>query len=112
VRYAYRVTPGLAELLELPVQQGLLLVEIQPGSPLTQGNVRGAQKEAILGNQRIFIGGDVLTAVNGQEITSLDALQLLLETEHRVGDQVDVTVVRAGESITVPLTLAEEPMAQ
>jgi len=112
VDYAYRVTPGLADLLKLPVKHGLLLVEIRPDSPLARHNVQGAQKEAILGNQRIYIGGDILTAVNGQAIASLDELQVLLETRHRVGDKVDVTVNHAGADQTITMELAEEPAAQ
>ncbi|RMF05981.1 MAG: PDZ domain-containing protein, partial [Chloroflexi bacterium] len=109
VKYAYKITPGLAEVLDLPATQGLLLVEIYRGSPLAQNNVHGAQKEAIVGNQRIFIGGDILAAINGQAVNSLDELQTLLETQFTVGDTVDVTVIRAGQKITIPLQLGEEP---
>ena len=49
IRYAYRVTPGLATALELPVERGLLIVEMYDNGPLAQANVRGAQKEAIFG---------------------------------------------------------------
>ncbi len=110
IRYAYRLTPGLADTLELPVDQGLLLVEIFPGSPLAEIGARGAQREAILGNQRIFIGGDVLTALDEQPITSLDELSRLLESNYQVGDSVVVTLQRAGREIAVTVTLAEEPL--
>lgn len=112
VQYAYRLTSGLANLLTLPVDRGLLLVEIYQGSPLDTAGVRGAQKETIVGNQRIYVGGDILTAVNGQKITSLDDLQTLLETQHRVGDAVEVTFVRDGQPQTLSLSLAEEPTTQ
>ena len=57
VRYAYRLTPRLAESLELPVAAGLLLVELYRDGPLVINGVQGAQQEVILGNQRVFIGG-------------------------------------------------------
>lgn len=110
IRYAYRLTPGLADTLELPVDQGLLLVELFPDSPLAEMGAKGAQQEAILGNQRIYIGGDVLTALDGKPITRLDELSRLLESNYQVGDPAVVTLLRDGQEITVTITLAEEPL--
>jgi S1-C subfamily serine protease len=110
VRYAYRLTPGLADILELPIDQGLLLVELYRGSPLALKGVQGAQQEAILGNQRIFIGGDILTTIDEEEVISIDSLQTLLETKYQVDDTVNVTLLRNDEARTITVELAEEPM--
>ena len=112
IRYAYRLTPGLASTLELPVNQGLLLVELYQGSPLDQWGAKGAQREATLGNQRIFSGGDILTAIDDHPIASLEELYRLLESEYQVDDPLTVTLWRDGQSITATLTLAEEPFRQ
>lgn len=109
IRYAYRLTPGLARALELPVTKGLLLVELFPGSPLAAQGVKGAQQEAILGNQRIYIGGDILTAVDDHELTTLEELDTFLETNYQVGDSVTVTLQRGDEEKTLSVTLAEQP---
>jgi S1-C subfamily serine protease len=109
VRYAYPLSPQLAQALELPVEQGLLLVELIPGSPLAAAGVRGAQQEVILGNRRLYIGGDVLTALDNQPITSLENLETMLETRYQVGDSVTVTLIREGQEQTVNITLTEEP---
>jgi putative serine protease PepD len=111
IRYAYKITPGLSELLNLPVDQGLLLVELWEIGPLAQNDVRGAQEEVIYGNQRVFIGGDILVALNGQVVTSLEQLDLLL-ADYRVGDPVEVTIIREGQERTVNLNLGEEPVAR
>jgi S1-C subfamily serine protease len=112
IRYAYRLSPGLADTLQLPVEQGLLLVELYQDGPLDTNDVRGAQQEVILGNQRIFVGGDILTAIDGQAIASLEELYLLLETEHQVGDSVTVTLIRDDREMNVTVTLGEEPVRQ
>lgn len=109
IRYAYRLTPALAKVLDLPVEQGLLLVELFQGSPLDAEGVRGAQQEVILGNQRLYVGGDVLTRVDDQEVTSLEELEILLETRYQVGDIVTVTLLRDGQEQSDKVTLAEEP---
>jgi S1-C subfamily serine protease len=109
IRYAYAVTPGLAEILRLPVDYGLLIVQLFDGSPLLAAGVRGAQSEAILGNQRVFIGGDILTAVDGVTIRRLEQLETLLEDTYRVGDSVTITLRRGTEEVTATVQLAEAP---
>lgn len=109
LRYAYAVSPGLAELLKLPVGRGLLIVQLYDGSPLAAANVRGAQDEAIIGNQRVYIGGDILVAVNDQPIGRIQELETLLEDNYRVGDTVNVTMMRGTEEFTIAVQLAEEP---
>jgi putative serine protease PepD len=109
IRYAYRLTPGLAEALSLPIERGLLLVELYPGGPLDAAGVRGAQQEVIVGNQRIFVGGDILTAINDGEILSLEELEVLLETRHKVGDTVEVTLLQDGQETNLSVELTEDP---
>ena len=109
IRYAYAITPGLAETLKLPVSQGLLLVQLYDGSPLMDADLHGAQSEAIVGNQRVYIGGDVITSVADEPVTSLSQLESFLEDNYRVGDSVQVTYVRGGQSSTLTVELGEEP---
>ncbi len=110
IRFAYRLTPDLAKILDIPVDQGLLLVEFYRNSPLALSSLREARQEVWLDNERIYIGGDVLVAVNGKPITSLNDVQTLLETYYRIGDEVVLVVVREGVEMEVKVRLAEEPL--
>lgn len=112
IHYAYRLSPGLAEMLELPVAEGLLLVELQRDGPLAMGGVRGAQQEAVMGNQRIFIGGDILVAVDDKPIANPEELQILLEKNYQVGDTVTATLLRGEQELKIDIALAEEPTGQ
>lgn len=109
VRYAYSITPRLAEILELPSTTGLLLVQLNEGGPLAQAGVLGAQREALLGGQRIYLGGDILLAVDGHAISTVDGLETFLEDNYGVGDGVTISLLRDGQSLEVSVTLAEEP---
>jgi S1-C subfamily serine protease len=109
IRYAYALTPGRAKTLQLPVEEGLLLVQLFDGSPLDDADVRGAQREVILGNQRVYVGGDILLRVNDVPITRLEQLETLLEDHYHVGDSVTVTLLRDTQEYTVTVTLTEEP---
>jgi len=108
IRYAYAITPGLAQSLRLPVNAGLLLVQLDKGSPLEKVGVLGAQKEAILGNRRVYIGGDILAAVDGTPIVSVEQLQLLQE-QHQIGDTVTVSLLHDGTPFDRQVALTEEP---
>jgi S1-C subfamily serine protease len=110
IRYAYRLTPGLAEVLRLPATQGLLLVQIDTDSPLATAGALGAQREAILGNQRVYVGGDILLSVDGVDIESTNQLEMWLERNHQLGDTVQVTLLRDGRQIQATVELAEEPI--
>jgi S1-C subfamily serine protease len=90
----------------------LLLVELQRGGPLDAVGAVGAREEAIVGNQRMFVGGDILTAVNGQPIAGPEELQILLESNYKVGDSVTVTLLRQGQEMTMETALTEEPARQ
>jgi S1-C subfamily serine protease len=109
IQYAYPITPNLADALGLPVDSGLLLVQMYTGSPLERAEVRGAQREAVLGNRRVYLGGDILTAVDGQPVSSLEKLQLLLENNYRVGDTVILSLIREDRPFEMQVQLAEEP---
>ncbi len=109
IRYAYALSPGLAEALDLPVEQGLLLVQLVDGAPLATQGVRGARREAILGNQRVFLGGDILTEVDGRPVTSQSELDRQLETTRGVGDVVSLTLIRDGQPLSLQVTLSEAP---
>jgi S1-C subfamily serine protease len=109
IRYAYPISPGFAEILKLPISQGLLLVQIYDSSPMAGAGVRGAQREAIIGNQRVYIGGDILVAVDSYPITRLQQLEALLEENYRVGDTVILTILRDNVEMELPVELVEEP---
>ncbi len=108
IRGGYKITPSLTGALKLPVEQGILLVELYGDSPLASLGIVGFQEDIIVGNQRIFAGGDILVAVDGQPLTSLETLQILLETQYQVGDVVTVTLYRNGQQFTLEATLTEE----
>jgi S1-C subfamily serine protease len=95
--------------MEVPVEQGLLVVEVVPGSSAAQAGIRGSDRVVRLGNARVPLGGDIITALNGKPIADFQELTVYLETGTQVGDRVEVTLIRDGREMTVTVTLAERP---
>jgi S1-C subfamily serine protease len=63
----------------------------------------------LLGNLRIPLGADYVLAIGDTPIRTRQDLTVLLETRHRVGDVVDVSLWRDGNVIQVPVELGPRP---
>ncbi|MEZ4632682.1 MAG: trypsin-like peptidase domain-containing protein [Deinococcales bacterium] len=108
INRAYQINKRVSDLLRLPVEQGLLLVQLSRQSPLLDKGVRGAQREVIINNQSVFVDGDILISVDGTAIESPSDLSSLLENHYLVGDEVNVSLVRERRVFDVKVVLAEE----
>jgi len=107
LRSGYSLSPGLAEVLQLPVSQGILIVQVEAGGPLDRVGVLGAQQEVIIGNRRAYVGGDILLQINDHPITGVDNLESHIEDTYRMGDNVRLLLLRERQEYEVTVTLAE-----
>ncbi len=105
----YDITPELAEALRLPVEEGILVAQLYRDGPAQEAGVQGATQQAIVGNRRMLLGGDVLTAVNDTPIADWNALQEYLALQTKVGDVLTLTLLRDGEILELPITVAAQP---
>ena len=108
------LTPERAQVLrqggmEIPVEEGLIVLETAPDGPFDQAGIRGPDQVVRVGNTRIPVGMDIVTAINDEPIPDFKELTVYLETETQVGDTVHVTLIRNGQEMTVAITLAERP---
>jgi len=95
--------------VDVTVDEGLLLVEVVRDGPAERAGLRGGDQIVRLGNFQIALGGDIITAIDGELVTDLQELTVYLETQTQVGDTVEVTYVRDGVEERVPVTLTERP---
>jgi S1-C subfamily serine protease len=91
--------------------EGLLVLDTTARGPADDAGLQGGSQWLRIGRYQLPVGGDIITAVNGQPTADVESLTVYLETETSIGDTVELTVVRDGKEITVPLTLGEEPQA-
>lgn len=105
----YSVTPALAELLELPVDHGVMILQLVRGGPAHTAGIRGANREILVYNRRVPVGGDIIVAIDGIQIKDMDQMIQYLETKTRVGQVVKVTVLRDGQKLDISVELGELP---
>ncbi|MDD3904593.1 MAG: PDZ domain-containing protein, partial [Sphaerochaeta sp.] len=101
-----QLTPQLVSYAKLEVDKGVLISQLVSGGFAEKAGLRGGTQMVQYGSSVIYLGGDVITAINGEEIADLNDLYLaLLNT--RSGEKVKVTVNRKGESKTLEVQLIE-----
>jgi len=96
----------LAQALDLPVEEGLLVETAAKGGPAAAAGVRGGDRVAQAGMQRIAIGGDVIVAIDGAKVSNTMDLNIILNRK-RPGDTVTLTVYRGGKKLDIPVKLGE-----
>ena len=103
------VTPALVEAMNLPVERGAYLVQIAPGGPAEQAGLQGANNMVMVRGRSVEVGGDVITAINGQPVRSSDDLLTYITLNTRPDQEVTLTVVRGGATQEVPVRMGVRP---
>jgi len=96
----------LAEALDLPVQEGLLIEAVTRGGPAAAAGLHGGDRQVLAGMRRIAIGGDVIIAIDDQKIASPFDMNVILNRK-RPGDTVKVSIYRGGKRMDIPVKLGE-----
>jgi len=85
--------PAIAAANDLPVDQGNFVQGVEEGSPAEDAGLEE---------------GDIVTAVDGTEISLARTLPNIL-LDYQPGDEIELTVLRDDDEQTLPLTLGEAP---
>ncbi len=111
------VTPANVQVfrdggMQVPVEAGLLVSEVTPGGPADKAGMRGGDRAVRTGRYQLLLGGDIITAINSKSVGDFQELTVYLETQTKVGDSVQVSIIRDGQEQTLPVTLGEQPRSQ
>jgi len=98
--------PALVRYAKLPVNSGLLVSRTRRNGLAERAGLRQGSEPVQLGRSVIYLGGDIITSVNGMKTNSYTDLYSALE-DNKPGDIVKVEVVRSGKPVTLDITLAD-----
>jgi S1-C subfamily serine protease len=98
------VTPSVAERLGLSVEDGAYVVAVVDGGPAQRAGIRPAEGSG----GALLAGGDVIVRIGDREIGGTDDVEQAV-LDQRIGDEVEIELVRAGERRTVTVQLAQRP---
>jgi S1-C subfamily serine protease len=104
----YALMPMLVQALKLPVNEGIMVVEVTPGSPAQRAGIRGGDRTMQVGNLIVRVGGDIITEIDRVKVRTSEELSDVIDTKHP-GDTVALTYTRQGKSNSVEVRLRERP---
>jgi len=103
---SFAIGPDLASQMGLAVDAGVLVQKVIPGGAAERAGLRGGSQQAYVGNTPIMLGGDLIVAVDGQEVTDPQDINAMMD-KHQAGDTVSVTLYRGRKEMTFKLILGE-----
>lgn len=99
---------NIARAFNLPVEEGIIVADVNRSGGAAAAGLRPAVIRETFYGVTLQQLGDVIVAVGGKKVATLDDLQTALQ-DRKPGETVDVELVRQGKRTTVPVRLSERP---
>ena len=106
------MTFDIAAQEKLNVTYGVLLQQITSGGPADKAGIKAGATQALIDGNTIIVGGDIIAAINGTRIINEDGLSTYLEENTLPNQTINLTIVRNGQTINVPLVLGSPSRSQ
>jgi S1-C subfamily serine protease len=103
---SYAIGPDLASQMGLAADEGVLIQKVVPGGAAERAGLHGGNQQAYVGNTPIMLGGDLIVAIDGQQVTDPQEINALMD-KHQAGDTISVTLYRGRRQMTIKLILGE-----
>ena len=102
------VTDEVRNLIALPLVSGLLIIDVEDGSPAQTIGLRAGNLDVTIEGEPWILGGDILVAVDGQDVKSSEQYAKVLRPL-KATQSIEVMVFRDGARRTFTVTLGERP---
>ncbi|HEY0080357.1 MAG TPA: trypsin-like peptidase domain-containing protein [Pyrinomonadaceae bacterium] len=93
--------------VELPVEEGVGVLQVIPGGAAAAAGLRGLQQTA----DGDVVLGDIIVAIDGERVSDRNDLFRILD-KHQINDTVQVEIVRNGRRQTVSVRLLPQPQTR
>src|ERR1035437_7637338 len=103
---SYAIGPDLAEQMGLSADYGVLIQKVISGGAAERAGLHGGNQQAYVGNTPIMLGGDLIVAIDGQQVTDPQDISAIMD-KHQAGDTISVSLLRGRKQITLKLILGE-----
>jgi len=104
------LVPDIAEAMNLDTStRGVIVSEVVEGGPADNAGLLGSTTEVTIDNVPVNVGGDIITAIDGQPVNEMDELISYLGAKTSVGQTVELTILRDGSEKTLEVILGSRP---
>lgn len=105
----YTVDPPLVKAMSLPVEQGAYISSVTSGGPAEAAGLKGTTETITQDGRSVEVGGDVITAIDGQPVKTFDDLLVYLSLQTSPGQEITLSILRNGQNQDVKVTLGTRP---
>jgi S1-C subfamily serine protease len=102
----FPIGPDVAEQIGLPADYGVIIQKVVPGGAADRAGLKGGTQRVYQGNMPVMLGGDLIVAADGQDITNAQDLSAAINS-HRAGDTMVITIFRGTKRLDVKVTLSD-----
>jgi S1-C subfamily serine protease len=95
----------IAKVLNINITYGWMVSQVTSGGPADNAGLQGGTRQIQTTDSQVIVGGDIIIAFDGTRIRNLDDLSTYLEEHSLPSQTIDVTIIRDGETMTMPLKL-------
>jgi serine protease Do len=100
------ITPEIAEAMGLQEARGFLVTDVIRGGPSDKAGIRGGYIITNINGTEIELGGDLILEIDNKTVRTINDILTYLNTQKKVGDTIQLTVLRDGQLQEIPVTLA------
>ena len=102
------VTENVADTYNLPVEQGVVVEDVTSSSAAAKAGLQGGEREVVVAGESYVLGGDIIVAFDGKQITSIEQLRDAISGK-KPGDKVTLVIYRNASKQSVTVTLGRQP---
>ncbi len=102
------VNADVAETYKLAADAGVLVESVTSGSGAEKAGLKGGETEVVVAGQTYVLGGDIIVAVDGAQIGSIEELRDAIAA-HKPGDKISLEIYRGAKKTSVSVTLGRQP---
>jgi S1-C subfamily serine protease len=103
----FELTPAIARVINLPVDRGVLVGLVRPGSPAAKAGLRGGSASATVDGETLTVGGDIIVSIDDHAVVKFSDLAETIAGK-QPGDRVTLGIFRGGTRMRVPVTLGAQ----
>jgi S1-C subfamily serine protease len=105
---AQPIDKEIADVFNLPVEQGLLVVRVIEGSGADKAGLRAGTTEVVVAGESYLLGGDIIVEIDGEPATTAEDLREAVSAK-KPGDKIDIEAYRGDDRRSFEVTLGRQP---
>lgn len=102
------VTDEVHDLIALPLVSGLLIVDVEDGSPAKAIGLRAGSLDVTIEGEPWILGGDILVSIDGQDVKTSEQYAKVLR-QLKANQSVELRIFRNGDYGIRNVILGERP---